>query len=119
MAGSSKAPSIKSQHSLKSNTDTPDTASASASGGKGSETPASLPEMDDGLLMPPDDSQGDSETGKFKQLMGILRKAINVKDLASVRLSLPANLLEPIGNLVRHPRAVEKGASTHSPELRA
>ena len=37
--------------------------------------------------------------GKFRQLLGLLKKAINVKDLASIRLSLPATLMEPIGNL--------------------
>ncbi|BGP27161.1 oxysterol-binding protein [Rhodotorula toruloides] len=37
--------------------------------------------------------------GKFKALLGILRKTISVKDLSSVRISLPAQMLEPIGNL--------------------
>ena len=37
--------------------------------------------------------------GKFRQLLGLLKKAVNVKDLASIRLSLPATLMEPIGNL--------------------
>ncbi|GAA6056914.1 hypothetical protein JCM3770_001321 [Rhodotorula araucariae] len=41
----------------------------------------------------------DSERGKFKALLGILRKTISVKDLSSVRISLPANMMEPIGNL--------------------
>lgn len=36
-------------------------------------------------------------TGKLRQLLTILRKAINVKDLSSLRISLPATLLEPIG----------------------
>ncbi|GAA5853278.1 hypothetical protein JCM8547_000266 [Rhodosporidiobolus lusitaniae] len=45
--------------------------------------------------------QGDteSESGKFKALLGILRKTISVKDLTSVRISLPASMMEPIGNL--------------------
>ncbi|BGP51280.1 hypothetical protein JCM10450v2_007209 [Rhodotorula kratochvilovae] len=48
-----------------------------------------------------DELQGDtdSEQGKFKALLGILRKTISVKDLSSVRISLPANMMEPIGNL--------------------
>jgi len=33
------------------------------------------------------------------QLLGILRKVLNVKDIANVRISLPAQLLEPIGQL--------------------
>jgi hypothetical protein len=41
----------------------------------------------------------DSDQGKLKQLLGVLKKSLGVKDLAAVRLSLPANLLEPIGNL--------------------
>lgn len=51
----------------------------------------------------PDDAgataEAGEEGGKFSQLMGILRKAINVKDLSSMRISLPGNLMEPIGNL--------------------
>lgn len=41
----------------------------------------------------------ESEQGKLKQLLGVLKKSLGVKDLAAMRLSLPANLLEPIGNL--------------------
>ncbi|GAA6015384.1 hypothetical protein JCM8202_002451 [Rhodotorula sphaerocarpa] len=41
----------------------------------------------------------DSEQGKFRALLGILKKTISVKDLSSVRISLPANMMEPIGNL--------------------
>ncbi|GAA5899799.1 uncharacterized protein JCM6883_005991 [Sporobolomyces salmoneus] len=41
----------------------------------------------------------DSESGKLKTLLGILKKTLNVKDLTSVRVSLPAQLMEPIGNL--------------------
>lgn len=42
---------------------------------------------------------GCAESGKMMQLLGILRKMLNVKDLSSVRISLPAQLMEPIGNL--------------------
>ncbi|KPV72514.1 uncharacterized protein RHOBADRAFT_55619 [Rhodotorula graminis WP1] len=58
-----------------------------------------LPTGDDlGLA---DELQGDLDTeqGKFKALLGILRKTISVKDLSSVRISLPANIMEPIGTL--------------------
>ncbi|GAA5964053.1 hypothetical protein JCM3765_000883 [Sporobolomyces pararoseus] len=41
----------------------------------------------------------DSESGKLRTLLGILKKTLNVKDLTSVRVSLPAQLMEPIGNL--------------------
>ncbi|GAA5836832.1 hypothetical protein JCM9279_007673 [Rhodotorula babjevae] len=60
---------------------------------------AAMPTGDDlGLA---DELQGDmdSEQGKFKALLGILRKTISVKDLSSVRISLPANIMEPIGTL--------------------
>ncbi|KAF2827641.1 hypothetical protein CC86DRAFT_290000 [Ophiobolus disseminans] len=39
---------------------------------------------------------------KFKTLLGILRKFIGVSDLASVRFSLPAQLLEPRPNLAEY-----------------
>jgi hypothetical protein len=42
---------------------------------------------------PPDD------TSKLRMFLGILRKFIGVADIASVRFSLPAQLLEPIPNL--------------------
>lgn len=34
--------------------------------------------------------------GKLKTLLGILKKTLNVKDLTSVRVSLPAQLMEPM-----------------------
>lgn len=40
-----------------------------------------------------------SDSGKLKTLMGILKRMVGVKDIAAVRLSLPANLLEPCPNL--------------------
>jgi oxysterol-binding protein-related protein 9/10/11 len=52
------------------------------------------------LGLPADPATADnSESGKFRQLLGILRKALNVKDLSSLRISLPASLMEPVGNL--------------------
>ncbi|KAH8724622.1 hypothetical protein GQ44DRAFT_617900 [Phaeosphaeriaceae sp. PMI808] len=45
---------------------------------------------------PPEDGS------KFKTLLGILRKFIGVSDLASVRFSLPAQLLEPRPNLAEY-----------------
>lgn len=40
-----------------------------------------------------------SDSGKLKTLIGILKRMIGVKDMAAIRLSLPANLLEPVPNL--------------------
>lgn len=45
------------------------------------------------------DSGDTGESGKLKMILGILKKCLGVKDLASLRLSLPAHLLEPIPNL--------------------
>lgn len=50
--------------------------------------PATLPEMGNG-----------GEESKMKVLLGLLRKLVGVKDVANLRLSLPASLLEPIPNL--------------------
>lgn len=71
-------------------------------------SPSLLPADSDGgapidsasLGLPTDPSKADnSDSGKFRQLLGILRKALNVKDLSSLRISLPASLMEPVGNL--------------------
>ncbi|KAK4055438.1 hypothetical protein OIO90_003276 [Microbotryomycetes sp. JL221] len=40
-----------------------------------------------------------TDQGKVKTLLGVLRRCLSVKDLSSVRISLPASLMEPIGNL--------------------
>ncbi|RXK35211.1 hypothetical protein M231_07545 [Tremella mesenterica] len=50
--------------------------------------PATLPEVGNG-----------GEESKMKVLLGLLRKLVGVKDVANLRLSLPASLLEPIPNL--------------------
>ncbi|KAJ3107307.1 hypothetical protein HDU97_004446 [Phlyctochytrium planicorne] len=39
------------------------------------------------------------DTSKLSFVWGLLRKLVNVKDIASVRMSLPANLMEPMSNL--------------------
>ncbi|CAH7688782.1 hypothetical protein PPACK8108_LOCUS23799 [Phakopsora pachyrhizi] len=41
----------------------------------------------------------ESDESKLKQLLTVLKKAIGVKDMGAMRLSLPANLMAPIGNL--------------------
>ncbi|KIY61090.1 hypothetical protein CYLTODRAFT_427684 [Cylindrobasidium torrendii FP15055 ss-10] len=40
-----------------------------------------------------------SEGGKLKMIISLVKKAFGVKDIASMRMSLPASLLEPIPNL--------------------
>ncbi|KAK1921849.1 hypothetical protein DB88DRAFT_499401 [Papiliotrema laurentii] len=50
--------------------------------------PATLPDVGNG-----------GEESKMKVLLGLLRKLVGVKDVANLRLSLPASLLEPIPNL--------------------
>ncbi|KAK7684905.1 hypothetical protein QCA50_011738 [Cerrena zonata] len=42
---------------------------------------------------------GDSGEGKLKMIVSLVKKCLGVKDIASMRLSLPASLLEPIPNL--------------------
>ncbi|KAL7419055.1 hypothetical protein Q5752_005891 [Cryptotrichosporon argae] len=50
--------------------------------------PATLPEIGNG-----------GDESKLRVLLGLLKKLVGVKDVASLRLSLPASLLEPIPNL--------------------
>ncbi|CCM01209.1 uncharacterized protein FIBRA_03257 [Fibroporia radiculosa] len=58
--------------------------------------------LDDDLISQPisvPDSGDVGESGKLKMIMQLLKKVVGVKDIASMRLSLPASLLEPIPNL--------------------
>ncbi|EGN92497.1 hypothetical protein SERLA73DRAFT_190976 [Serpula lacrymans var. lacrymans S7.3] len=41
----------------------------------------------------------EGEGGKLKMIMQLLKKSLGVKDIAAMRLSLPASLLEPLPNL--------------------
>ncbi|TFK41440.1 hypothetical protein BDQ12DRAFT_677985 [Crucibulum laeve] len=45
------------------------------------------------------DSGDAGEGGKLKMIIQLVKKCLGVKDIASMRLSLPASLLEPIPNL--------------------
>ncbi|KAF5340300.1 hypothetical protein D9611_007865 [Ephemerocybe angulata] len=45
------------------------------------------------------DSGDTGEGGKVKMIVSLVKKCLGVKDIASMRLSLPASLLEPIPNL--------------------
>lgn len=61
------------------------------------------PSDDDATTQVFDAGQGaeaaSSETGKLKMIVDLLKRSLGVKDLAAMRLSLPAQLLEPIPNL--------------------
>lgn len=45
------------------------------------------------------DSGDTGEGGKLRMIVGLLKKALGVKDIAAMRLSLPASLMEPVPNL--------------------
>ncbi|KAB5591213.1 oxysterol-binding protein (Orp8) [Ceratobasidium theobromae] len=45
------------------------------------------------------ESVPDSGEGKLKMIVGLVKKCLGVKDIATMRISLPASLLEPIPNL--------------------
>lgn len=45
------------------------------------------------------DSGDTGEVGKLKMIIALVKKSLGVKDIAAMRLSLPASLLEPIPNL--------------------
>ncbi|KAI0634846.1 hypothetical protein C8Q77DRAFT_1104317 [Trametes polyzona] len=45
------------------------------------------------------DTSDTGESGKLKMIVQLVKKCLGVKDIAAMRLSLPASLLEPIPNL--------------------
>ncbi|TFK28498.1 hypothetical protein FA15DRAFT_633742 [Coprinopsis marcescibilis] len=45
------------------------------------------------------DSTDQGESGKLKMIIQLVKKCFGVKDIATMRISLPASLLEPIPNL--------------------
>ncbi|KIY48496.1 hypothetical protein FISHEDRAFT_43286, partial [Fistulina hepatica ATCC 64428] len=55
-------------------------------------------EVEDAAISVPD-SGDHEEGGKMKMIVQLVRKCLGVKDIASMRLSLPASLMEPIPNL--------------------
>lgn len=55
--------------------------------------------MAEPVLTTSGESLSNSDDSKIKQLLNVLKKAMGVKDLGMIRLSLPANLITPIGNL--------------------
>lgn len=86
--------------STKSSTSTPDTASLQEGITPHDAEPGGAEQAASPLIVAEDPATADnSESGKFRQLLGILRKALNVKDLSGLRVSLPAQLMEPVGNL--------------------
>lgn len=54
---------------------------------------------DDGPPISVPDSGDTGESGKLKMIVQLVRKCMGIKDIASMRLSLPASLLEPVPNL--------------------
>lgn len=69
----------------------------------GDSTAQSPVEMDDDAEFTPlsiPDVPGDpGEGGKLKMIVQLVKRCLGVKDIAAMRLSLPASLLEPIPNL--------------------
>lgn len=66
----------------------------------GTSTPTkSTPTMNGDVDKPVPDGKDASDTSKLKTFLSILRKFIGVSDIAAVRFSLPAQLMEPIPNL--------------------
>ncbi|KAM0096501.1 hypothetical protein ACP6JD_000264 [Aspergillus fumigatus] len=59
----------------------------------------------------PDKANDDSS--KLKTFLSILRKFVGVADIASVRFSLPAHLLEPRPNLGKSTQAALFDAARH------
>jgi hypothetical protein len=58
--------------------------------------------IDDDAPGPPisvPDSGDTGEGGKLKMIIQLVKRSLGVKDLAAMRLSLPASLLEPVPNL--------------------
>lgn len=55
--------------------------------------------IDETLPIAVPDSGDTGESGKLKMIVQLVRKCMGIKDIASMRLSLPASLLEPIPNL--------------------
>ncbi|KAF5356612.1 hypothetical protein D9758_008242 [Tetrapyrgos nigripes] len=56
-------------------------------------------DVDEGAAVSVPDSGDTGEGGKLKMIVQLVKKCLGVKDIASMRLSLPASLLEPIPNL--------------------
>ncbi|CDO75437.1 hypothetical protein BN946_scf184693.g6 [Trametes cinnabarina] len=55
--------------------------------------------VDEGQAISVPDASDAGESGKLKMIVQLVKKCLGVKDIAAMRLSLPASLLEPIPNL--------------------
>jgi len=55
--------------------------------------------VEDGPPISVPDTGDAGESGKLKMIVSLVRKCMGIKDIASMRLSLPASLLEPVPNL--------------------
>lgn len=64
---------------------------------KGTKVPETPPVEDAAISVP--DSGDTGEGGKLKMIVQLVKKCLGVKDIASMRLSLPASLMEPLPNL--------------------
>ncbi|CEH16964.1 Oxysterol-binding protein [Ceraceosorus bombacis] len=99
--GGSQAQSLSKEGSG-SNAAAASTAPAEAAGDVSAEELEKAPEavqMTDEEELTAAGEKDNSEGSKIKTLLGILKRMIGVKDIAAIRLSLPANLLEPVPNL--------------------
>ena len=87
LIGRKGTPSIKSTHSTNSVRSAEETPSPPDDGSGAAADAAELPELET-----PADGEVPSESGRLKQLLGLLKRSMGVKDLAAVRLSLPATV---------------------------
>ncbi|KAL9936665.1 hypothetical protein V8E36_004733 [Tilletia maclaganii] len=78
---------------------TPDGSPALADSSNPDAAPETVNMTDADELAAANDAEASSESGRLKTLLGVLKRMLGVSDMAAVRLSLPANLLEPVGNL--------------------
>lgn len=56
-------------------------------------------EIEETVENAPTTTNNEDSAGKFQAILGLLRKMIGVKDIVGMRISLPAQLLDPISNL--------------------
>ncbi|KDQ08797.1 hypothetical protein BOTBODRAFT_37653 [Botryobasidium botryosum FD-172 SS1] len=62
------------------------------------QVPEDIVEAEAGVVALPETGEA-SEGGRLKMIIQLIKRCLGVKDIAAMRLSLPASLLEPIPNL--------------------
>lgn len=87
LIGRKGTPSIKSTHSTNSVRSVEEPSAQADDAATPTAEAAELPELET-----PADGEVPSESGRLKQLLGLLKRSMGVKDLAAVRLSLPATV---------------------------